>query len=112
MAHREYQSCIEACVRCAQECEHCANACLGEPDVKTMAVCIRLDRDCAAICWLAAAFMSRRSEFDTDICRLCASVCASCASECGKHMHDHCQRCAEACQKCAQECSNMAAAAA
>lgn len=34
MSHQEHRSCIEACVRCAQECEHCANACLSEKDEK------------------------------------------------------------------------------
>ena len=63
MAHQQHQSCIEACVRCAQECEHCADACLSEADVQAMAECIRLDRDCAEACWLAAAFMSRGSRF-------------------------------------------------
>ena len=112
MAHQEFQSCIEACAQCAQVCEHCANACLFEPDANVMTACIRLDRDCAAICWLAAAFMSRRSEFDTDVCRLCAAVCDACANECEKHSHDHCRRCAEACRKCAEECRNVAGVAA
>jgi hypothetical protein len=108
MSHQEFQSCIDACVQCAQECEHCVTACLGESDVQNMAACIRLDRDCAAICWTAVAFMSRRSEFDAEVCRLCASVCAACGSECGKHSHDHCRRCAEACQRCAEACRQMA----
>lgn len=112
MGHREYQSCVEACIQCAQECEHCATACLLEPDVNSMARCISLDKDCAAFCWLAAAFMSRRSEFDTDVCRLCATVCEACSRECGKHASDHCQRCAEACRKCAEECRNVAGVAA
>lgn len=112
MTHQDYQACIDACVRCAQECEHCAAACLGEPDVKTMTECVRLARDCAAVCWLAAAFMSRRSEFDTDVCRLCAAVCQACGTECEKHEPDHCRRCAEACRTCAEECRKTAGPAA
>ena len=69
MSHEKHASCIEACVRCAQECEHCADACLGEPDVKRMAECIRLDRDCAQMCWTAAALVSRGSHFAADLCR-------------------------------------------
>jgi len=45
MAHERYKTCIDACVRCAQECEHCADACLKEQDVKMLAECIRLDKD-------------------------------------------------------------------
>ena len=110
MAHREHPPCIEACIRCALECEHCETACLGEPDMKMMAECIRLDRDCAAVCWLAAAFMGRRSEFDADLCRLCATLCDACGAECAKHKVDHCLKCAESCRACAEACRTMAAA--
>ena len=108
MSHKEHQSCIEACVRCAQECEHCADACLGEDDVAAMAECIRLDRDCAEICWFAAAFMSRGSSFAQDICRLCAEICDACGAQCRKHEPEHCQRCADACESCSEECRQMA----
>jgi hypothetical protein len=110
MAHEEYASCIDACVQCAEECEHCANACLSEQDVKKMAECIRLDRDCAEICWSAAAWMSRDSQSAVDICRLCAEVCDACGAECEKHQAEHCQRCSEACRRCAEECRQMAGA--
>lgn len=112
MSHQEFASCIEACVRCAQECDHCATACLDEPKVADMARCIRLDMDCAEICWGASAFMSRGSQFAHDYCRLCAEVCEACGEECRKHEPDHCQRCAEACEQCAEECRRMAGAAA
>jgi len=110
MAHHEHRSCIDACVECAQECEHCADACLSEPDVSRMAECIRLDRDCAEICWAAAGYMSRGSHFLNDVCRVCADVCDACAAECEKHEADHCRRCAEACHPCAEECRRMAGA--
>lgn len=110
MAHQEHQVCIEACVRCAEECDHCADACLSESDVASMAECIRLDRDCAEVCWLAAAYMSRGSQFANSLCLLCAEICEICASECEKHEAEHCQRCAEACRKCAEECNRMAGA--
>jgi hypothetical protein len=110
MVDQEYQSCIDACVLCAQECEHCADASLNEPDIARMVECVRLDLDCAVICWTSTAFMSRGSHFANDICRVCAEVCDACAAECGKHEADHCQRCAEACRRCAEECRRMAGA--
>ena len=61
MAHERYTDCIKECDACAATCEHCATACLSEADVKAMADCIRLDRDCADICRLASAMMSLRS---------------------------------------------------
>jgi hypothetical protein len=111
MAHEENRSCLEACVRCAQECEHCASACLEEPDIAAMAECIRLDRDCAEICWTAAAWMSRGSRMMHEICRLCAEVCDACGNECRKHEVEHCVRCAEVCAQCTEECRRMAAVA-
>jgi hypothetical protein len=111
MTHQEFQSYIQACVECAEECEHCANACLDEQDVKAMAECIRLDRDCADVCWSAAAFMSRGSRFIQDLCRLCAEVCDACGIECRRHDAEYCQRCARACEHCAEECRRMAGVA-
>jgi hypothetical protein len=112
MTHQEFQSCIQACIECGQECEHCADACLSERDVAKMAQCIRLDRDCADACWLAATFMSRGSQFAHELCRLCAQVCEACSAECRKHQMEHCQRCADACQRCAEECRRMSHVAA
>jgi hypothetical protein len=108
MSHQKYQSCIDACTACAVECYHCASECLDEQDVKMLAQCIRLDHECAAICFLAVQAMAGGSEFANEICRLCAEICTACAVECEKHAHmEHCKKCAEACRKCAAECSNM-----
>ncbi len=112
MSHEQFQSCIDACVRCAQECEHCAAACLQEDDVKILARCIKLDADCGKICWSAAGHMSRGSKFAQEICRVCADICEACGEECNKHGMDHCQRCAEPCFKCTEECRCMAGVAA
>ncbi|MEX1042855.1 MAG: four-helix bundle copper-binding protein [Pirellulaceae bacterium] len=108
MTQDKYAACIQACVECAMACEHCADSCLSEQDVGMMVECIRLDGDCSAMCWMAAKFMSRDSEFALQFCGLCAEVCEACGAECGKHDHDHCRKCAEACRRCAQECRGMA----
>jgi Domain of Unknown Function (DUF326) len=107
---REYQSCREACIRCAEECERCGDACLDESDPGMLAECIRLDRDCAALCWQMAAFLGRDSPFIYHLGRLCAEACDACAAECARHDHEHCQRCAKACRECAEECHRMSAA--
>lgn len=109
MLNSSYQTCIQACSTCALVCETCAASCLREDDVKTMARCIELDRDCADLCALAAVLMTRDSANAPAICKLCAEACRACAQECGKHQMDHCQACAEACRKCAEECERMAA---
>ena len=76
--HAQNQSLFDALNACIAACEHCATACLGEQDVKMMARCISIDRDCADIC----------------------------ATECEKHgAHmQHCKECAEACRRCEQAC--------
>lgn len=109
MAHEQFKSCIEECLRCAQECEQCVTACLGEADVQRMAECVRLDRDTADFCRLAATLMSRGSPLAAAVCRACAEACGACGAECGKHQDEHCRRCAEACRRCAEECGRMAA---
>ena len=104
------QSCIDACNQCAQACDHCAASCLQEKDVKAMARCIQLDMDCAQICRLAAAYMSRGSGLSPTICEVCAEVCDACAEECEKHNMEHCRQCAQACRRCAEECHKMVSA--
>jgi hypothetical protein len=68
MMQNQFQSCIQACYECAQACDTCAAACLQEPAPKMMARCIALDDECAAICRLAAQFMSRSSEHAMQVC--------------------------------------------
>lgn len=108
MSHENFQNCIDTCYECATECTHCETACLDEENVKEMLHCIKLDKDCAAICILAAQMMSRGSEFAQQICAVCAEICEACAIECEKHTHlDHCKKCAEVCRRCAAECRAM-----
>lgn len=112
MPHQQFQSCIDACNQCAAACDHCAVSCLKDKDVQMMARCIQLDIDCAQICRLAVAYMSRGSELAGAICEACAEVCEVCAEECAKHdKMQHCRECAEACRRCAEECRRMAASA-
>ena len=105
----ELQACIDACLACLAACEHCATACLAEDDVKMMAGCIRLDRDCADACALTARLLMRGSDLHPQACALCAEACERCAAECGQHQHDHCQQCAAACRRCAESCRALAA---
>lgn len=109
MSHAEFASTIATCYDCAAACDHCATACLQEPDPKAMARCIALDLDCADLCRLSAAFMARGSDFAKEICTLCAKVCEECGAECAKHQVEHCQACAAACRRCAEACRRMAA---
>jgi len=112
MSNLKFQECIDACLACTIECEHCASECLGEEDVQMMVRCIQLDRDCADICALTARLLARGSQHGEHLMRECAEICEMCAEECAKHDAEHCQRCAEVCRNCAEECRRMAAHAA
>jgi hypothetical protein len=110
MSHEKFQSCIEACYDCAIACDHCASEDLKENDVKMLADCINLDRECSAFCRSTAHIMSMGGKFAKEICSICAKVCDACAEECEKHKHmEHCKQCADACRKCAEACRKMPA---
>ena len=101
----QIQSLLNALHACIAACEHCATACLGEQDVKMMARCIQLDRDCADICALTARFVARGSEHAAHLLKECAEICKACGDECAKHSHmQHCQECADACKRCEAAC--------
>ena len=106
-SYHTYQNCIDACLRCAAICNHCASSCTQEDDVKMMARCIQLTMECSTICYSAAQLMSLGSEQVKEICRICATICEACEEECRKHSNEHCAECAAACDKCAEECSIM-----
>lgn len=109
MGYHEWESCIEACLKCAALCNHCAAACTQEQDVNRMAGCIALDMQCSAVCYAAAQLLSLGSPQAKDLCSICAVLCEECGNECYKHESKHCQECAEICKYCAEECLRLAA---
>ncbi|PBB04811.1 MULTISPECIES: four-helix bundle copper-binding protein [Bacillaceae] len=108
MAHQQHQETLNVLHECMEACNHCFDACLKEDDVKMMAGCIRLDRECADICGYLEAAITRGSAYVSELASVCAKICDDCAEECAKHDHDHCQECAEACRKCADACRKIA----
>ena len=94
---------------CAAHCNHCADACLDEEDVKMMKECIRLDRICAATCIAAAQALSVNSGEMAPLIKACSEICRQCGEECARHEAEHCKKCAEACKKCAEACRSYAA---
>jgi hypothetical protein len=107
MAHEQFIGCIEACNECAALCEHCATECLSSGHAIERSACIRLARDCADICRLAAAWMERGSSFARQVWEFCSAVCQACEIECAKHDELHCQACAEACRRCRSSCRTL-----
>src|SRR5690349_18703100 len=101
MSTDKYQTCIDACLECAIQCDHCATACLKEDHIQMMLRCIELDRECAEACYATARLMGIGGDHASLFCTACAEICDACAEECNKHEADHCKRCAELCRRCA-----------
>jgi hypothetical protein len=101
----QHQKLINKLADCIAACQHCADACLSEDDIKRMVDCIRTDRDCADACALAMNFVARDSSHARKAVEFCRDLCQQCAEECGKHDMDHCQQCAQACRECEQACA-------
>ncbi len=106
-----YSSQIEDCM---QKLLHCHKTCLG----MAMTHCVemggeharpqhlRLMLDCAQVCASTADFLARKSQFHTQICRLCADICETCASDC-ENVGDM-EESVAACRACAQSCREAA----
>jgi hypothetical protein len=108
--YHTYKTCIEACLKCAVICNHCASSCAAEEDVKMMVKCIQLCMECAAICYASAQLMSLGSKKAREVCALCADICKACGDECGRHQTGHCKECAKVCKQCSEECREMSQA--
>jgi hypothetical protein len=98
---------------CAQACTACADACLGEKEVASLAGCIRLNLDCADVCTATGAVLSRMTKpskaLMQSIVQACVTACSQCASECEGHaeMHAHCRICAASCRRCEKACQDI-----
>ena len=105
--YHTYKSCIEACLRCAAICNHCASSCLGEERVQMMAQCIQLDMECAAICYATAQVLSVGGSQAKAMAMICAQICDDCSLECAKHDNQHCRECSDICHNCANQCRDI-----
>jgi hypothetical protein len=103
---------LTSLAECALVCAVCADACGNEHD-DDLGTCIRLDVDCATICWSTAELLTRRPIVEPGIImralNTCAEMCRRCAAECAGHgeRHAHCATCAEACEHCADACEQL-----
>lgn len=104
----EMRDCIQDCLECANICEQTIAFCLQQGGPHAAPEHIRLLRDCADICLMAAAMMSRGSAFQRQHCALCAEVCKACAASCDRVGREpQMQTCADACRQCEQSCRRM-----
>ncbi|MFC7356736.1 four-helix bundle copper-binding protein [Jejudonia soesokkakensis] len=95
---------------CINACNHCADACLDEPNVQHMATCIRTDHVCAEVCSSLSQILHTKYKNVEGLVRYCISVCKDCKATCEGHDHDHCKACAKACDECIRACEAFLAA--
>ncbi|HYG67299.1 MAG TPA: four-helix bundle copper-binding protein [Anaeromyxobacteraceae bacterium] len=98
--------------RCAVSAALCADACLGEPAVEKMRLCIRLNLDAADLCQATARLLSRQTSPDLRVIRTVIEACLlaveGCGDECERHAHlDHCRMCLEACRRTQEALSDL-----
>jgi hypothetical protein len=107
--------CIEDCYDCAQTCQACADACIGETAAASLAQCIRTCLDCADVCLATGQVATRRSGSNVELIgrmlQACEDACRICAQECERHAEhmEHCRICGEACRRCETACRQAAA---
>jgi len=105
---------IEEAYACAQICSSCADACLGEEMVKELTQCIRLNLDCADVCYTTGVVATRRTGSNELVIQrmleVCAEACRLCGDECERHAGhmEHCRICAETCRRCEVACREAA----
>lgn len=104
-----HQKLLNSLSNCINHCNHCADACLDEENVKMMVPCIRKDRICASVCATLADVLTVKNADVKDLLNYCIKVCTQCADECEQHEHQHCKDCAKACRECAEACRQYAA---
>lgn len=100
------QELIRILGECVNSCNHCFSGCLKEDNVKMMAECIRLDKECAEMCSFMI-LMFHKSRFIDKYLELCISVCEACSEECEKYPHEHCKQCAQKCNECIKACCDF-----
>ncbi|HYE10768.1 MAG TPA: four-helix bundle copper-binding protein, partial [Patescibacteria group bacterium] len=91
------QNCIDTCIKCAQACNKCFKACLEKDHINEMKEALSLLVDCAEMCYVTAAYMSKDNIFSEELSSSCAELCEKCASICEVYEDLHCQASVKAC---------------
>ena len=115
MAHEELppdvRRCVDECSACHELCTECVPHCLSLGGAHAAPDHIRELLDCARLCAVSVELMLRQSDFQVDVCDICAEACDLCAESCDPLAGDDdmMQRCADQCRRCADACRAMTA---
>ena len=112
MSNFETAASLNACRACADSCIACADECREENNPQELAVCIRLEEDCASVCIALGEVLERRTEPNAALLGACITACNECARECDKHASmTHCAECRDSCRTCQEICEDLQAGA-
>lgn len=101
---------LEACLKCATECNRCYGECLKNNTGGNKHNCITTCKDCADICLLTASLVARNSKYANDLIAVCSKVCKECSETCKQSCEGEnscsveCLTCANTCAECAEIC--------
>jgi hypothetical protein len=101
------QACISACIECAKACNKCFKACLEKDNINELKDALSVLVDCAEICYVTAAYMSKDNIFSLELSSSCAELCDKCADICEIYEDLHCQASVKACKQCSLECKAL-----
>lgn len=103
------QECIDHCLECFESCSNLIPHCLKMGDDHASPDHIGLLSLCAETCQLSVKAMQFDSDFQEQICDLCADLCERCAEDCEEIGSDDEEMlaCAKVCRQCAESCRNM-----
>jgi hypothetical protein len=104
------QKCIDQCAACALTCMTSIRHCLEKGGRHADPRHIGLMVDCMTLCEASVKLMVHHSEYQYQLCTLCAEVCDRCEEDCRSFEDDaSMQKCADACRSCAEACRDMVA---
>ena len=110
LKNQKYQTCVDACNKCAECCEACGIECMSNTEMagmigKSMMMC----RDCADMCRMASMMMARGSSHENK-CAICVRIYVNHVQWNVKRWVEkwkYVKQCADMCRMCAQECRKM-----
>src|SRR5437879_3742802 len=100
---------VEVCDICSRRCIQTAIHCLTRGPEHATRDHIGLRWDCRDIGHVAAALMTRGSQFHRETCDICAAICTACAESCERMDDPIMKACATLCRDCARLCREMTA---
>lgn len=103
------EQCILDCTECHDICLETLNYCLEKGGRYAEAPHVRLLLDGAQLCQATIDFLLRKSDWQGQMCTVCADVCDQCAESCSQFQDDvQMAACGDICQRAVASCRTVA----